>query len=321
MDTTGARILYGLIFLAVLLGVEGLYMFVRGTDRRQLAVNRRMKLAPGEDATFISPDILRKRILGGVVSQWMLKNITNLEQAFWTANIKITPARGLVYCSAVFVAVLGVLTLAPVPFMLQLAVALLLAYGVPFLVLQVIVSTQRAKFNEQLPDAINLITRGLQAGHPVPVALNLVAREMADPIGSQFGNALDEINLGRDRALALRDVATRFPSPEFLFFIAAIEMQRESGGNLVGILDNLTKVIRERSNMKKKAMAVSAEGRLTACIVGALPWLLLAYLLAFNRDFILNTVDDKMFWPLMGGGFLNWCFGIFLITKLVNIKV
>src|SRR5690349_22093013 len=147
MDTTGARILYGLIFLAVLLGVEGLYMFVRGTDRRQLAVNRRMKLAPGEDATFISPDILRKRILGGVVSQWMLKNIPNLEQAFWTANIKITPARGLAYCSAVFVALLAGLTLAPIPFMLQLGVPLLLAYGVPFLVLQVIVSTQRSKFN------------------------------------------------------------------------------------------------------------------------------------------------------------------------------
>src|SRR5262249_39613513 len=160
-------------------------------------------------------------------------------------NIKITPARAAMYCTAVFVAVLGALTLAPVPFLLQLGVALLFAYGVPFLVLQVTVSTQRQKFNEQLPDAINLITRGLQAGHPVPVALNLVAREMADPIGSQFGQALDEINLGRDRALALRDVATRFPSPEFLFFIAAIEMQRESGGNLVGILDNLTKVIRE----------------------------------------------------------------------------
>src|SRR5690349_3081029 len=139
MDTTGARILYGLIFLAVLLGVEGLYMFVRGTDRRQLAVNRRMKLVPGEEKTFISPDILRKRILGGAISQWMLKNVPNLEQAFWTANIRITPARGLIYCSAAFVALLGVLTLAPVPFVLVLGMALLLAYGVPFLVLQVIV--------------------------------------------------------------------------------------------------------------------------------------------------------------------------------------
>ena len=321
MDTTGARILYGLIFLAVLLGVEGLYMFVRGADRRQLAANRRMKMAPGADATFISPDLLRKRILGGAMSQWMVKNIPNLEQAFWSANITITPARGVLYCTAVFIALLGVLALAPVPFVLQLGLALLLAYGAPYLVLQTIVSSQRRKFNDQLPDAINLITRGLQAGHPVPVALNLVAREMADPIGSQFGGALDEINLGRDRSLALRDIAARFPSPEFLFFIAAIEMQRESGGNLVGILDNLTKVIRERSNMKKKAAAVSAEGKLTALIVGALPFLLLAYLLAFNPAFIMNALPDPMFWPLMGGAFLNWAFGIFLIAKLVNIKV
>jgi tight adherence protein B len=151
--------------------------------------------------------------------------------------------------------------------------------------------------------------------------MNLVAREMADPIGSQFGTALDEINLGRDRAVALRDVAARFPSPEFLFFIAAIEMQREAGGNLVGILDNLIKIIRERSNMKKKAFAVSAEGRLTAVIVGALPFLLLAYLLVFNPDFIMGSVDDPMFWPLMIGAFLNWGVGMVMIAKLVNIKV
>jgi tight adherence protein B len=73
--------------------------------------------------------------------------------------------------------------------------------------------------------------------------------------------------------------------------------------------------------MKKKAMAISAEGRLTACIVGALPFLLLAYLLIFNSDFIMNSVDDPMFWPLMIGALLNWCLGIFMISRLVNIKV
>jgi tight adherence protein B len=322
MDTTGARILYGLIFLAVLLGVEGLYMFVRGTDRRQLAVNRRMKMAPGADESFLSPDLLRKRILGGPISQWLVKNIPSLEQAFWSANITITPARAALYCTVVFVLSLGVLmALGGMPFLVQLALSLVVAYGAPIVVLQSIVATQRKKFNEQLPDAINLITRGLQAGHPVPVALNLVAREMADPIGSQFGNALDEINLGRDRTAALRDIAARFPSPELLFFIAAVEMQREAGGNLVGILDNLVKIIRERANMKKKAFAVSAEGRLTAVIVGALPFLLLAYLLVFNRDFIMGSVDDPMFWPLMIGAFANWAVGMFMIAKLVNIKV
>ena len=106
-----------------------------------------------------------------------------------------------------------------------------------------------------------------------------------------------------------------------MFFIAAIEMQRESGGNLVGILDNLTKVVRERSHLKKKALAVSAEGRLTAVIVGALPYVLGVFLFLTNPDLILGVWDHPLFFPIMTGAWLLWLVGIITIWRMVNIKV
>ena len=137
---------------------------------------------------------------------------------------------------------------------MALGAAIALGFGLPFVILNFAVDRERKKFSAQLPDAINLITRGLQAGHPVPVALNLVAREMADPIGGEFGHVIDEINFGRDRGVALREVSKKYPDPDFMFFLSAIEMQRETGGNLVGILDNLTKIIREAHTYAEKGV-------------------------------------------------------------------
>ena len=322
MSISITQVLYAAIFLAILLVVEGIYLFVRGSDQREQAANRRMKLAKQGDAATLKPSLLRNNVLGGGVSQYLFALLPKLEHAFWAANIKTTPGKALLYCCLAFAGILfALLTLTPLPLLFKLVISAFLAFGLPLLVLQITVGRQRKAFDEQLPDAINLITRGLQAGHPVQVAFGMVSREMADPIGSQFGNAIDEINFGRDRTAALRDIAERFPNPEFLFFIAAVEMQRESGGNLVGILDNLVTVIRERSNLKKKAYAVSAEGRLTAVMVGALPYVLMAFLLLTNASFILDVVDDPNFWPLMGGAWVLWLVGMIMIWRMVNIKV
>lgn len=315
-------LIYALVFLSILLVIEGAYMFTRGSNAREIAVNRRMKIAKATEGNVLSPSLFRKEVLGGAVSKFLLSALPDLEHAFRAANVKITPARALAFALAAFVGVVLLMqTTAIVPPLLEIAIAGLLCFGVPMLVLNIAVGNQRKRFDEQLPDALNLVTRGLQAGHPVQVAFNLVAKEMSDPIGSEFGNAIDEMNFGRDRATALRSISERFPNPEFMFFIAAVEMQRESGGNLVTILDNLVTVIRERSNLKKKAFAVSAEGRLTAVIVGSLPYFLLGFLLATNPDFILGSIKEPLFWPLMTGAWCLWLVGMIIIWRMVNIKV
>jgi tight adherence protein B len=315
-------LLYALVFLSIVMVIQGGYLFGRSNNAREIAVNRRMQVARKSEENTVSPTLLRNKVLGGPVTRFLLSAMPHLEHAFWAANLKITPGQAFAYAAAAFAfVVLLFQTTSIMPPMLELAVAAAICFGIPLLLLNVAVSQQRKKFDDQLPDALNLVTRGLQAGHPVQVAFSLVAKEMPDPIGTEFGNALDEMNFGRDRAEALRAISARYPNPEFMFFIAAVEMQRESGGNLVTILDNLVTIIRERSNLKKKALAVSAEGRLTAVIVGALPYLLLGFLLATNPDFILGSIDEPLFWPLMVGAWCLWLFGMVVIWRMVNIKV
>jgi tight adherence protein B len=315
-------IVYALVFITILLLVEGVFLFMTGTSARDAAVNRRMEVVKRTDTTSIAPSLLRNKVIGGALSQWLLKATPNLERAFWAANLSITPVRAAIMCITVFaVLMIGLSVWGFFPLIMQLVIAAGVAFGLPLLVLNIAVDRQKQKFADQLSDAINLITRGLQAGHPIPVALGLVARELPDPIGSQFGTALDEMNFGRDRAVALREIGLRFPVPEFLFFVAAMEMQRKSGGNLVGVLDNLVKTMRERANLEKKAFAVSAEGRLTAVIVGSMPYLLLIFFLLTNPGFILDQVENPMFWPLMMGAWVMWLIGMIMIWRMVNIKV
>ncbi len=315
-------IIYTLVFLSILLIVEGIYLFGFASNGREEAVNRRMQLAQRRDSNAVAPSLMRQRVMGSQLSQVLLKYFPSLERSFWAAGLSITPGRAFIACVLALSAILAFLSFtAPMPFLFDVVIAGLLAFGIPILALNIAVQAQQKKFAEQMPDAINLVTRGLQAGHPVPVAFGLVAREMPDPIGTQFGTALDEKNFGRDRALALRDIGERFPNPEFLFFTAAVEMQRESGGNLVNILDNLVKTMRERANLKKKAFAMSAEGRLTAVIVGSLPYIMLAYFLGTNPSFILDQIENPMFWLMMGGAWVMWLIGMITIWRMVNIKV
>ena len=322
MNITINQIIYALVFVSIVLIVEAIYYFLRGSDHQELAANRRMQVVQKSDTGVLNPSIMRKEVIGGAFSRGLFKIAPNLERMFLVANLRITPG-ALVGLSILLVAVVFYFLrfVVTVPVGMAFGASLIIGLGLPFLVLNIIVSIQRGKFSEQLPNAINLISRGLQAGHPVPVAFELVAKEMPDPLGGEFGNVIDEINFGRDRNKSLRDVAKKFPDPDFKFFLAAVEMQRETGGNLVEILDNLSRIIRERSNMKKKAMAVSAEGRLTLLIVGSLPYILLGFLMSSNPSFILDVVDHPVFWPMMGGAWILWLIGVIWIWRMVDIKV
>lgn len=322
MGITINQIILALVFVSIVLAVEGVFYFLRGSDARELAANRRMKVASKQDRSVLNPSLMREEVLGGITSRAIFKLMPAIEELFWVANIAIKPIYAVVGSILLAIAIFFAFqTFLSMPVLVALGFGAMLGLGIPYLILKSMADGQRKKFSEQLPNAINLISRGLQAGHPVPVTFELVARELEDPIGGQFGKVIDEINFGRDRDVALRDVGKKFPDPDFKFFLAAIEMQRETGGNLVEILDNLSKIIRERSNMRKKAWAISSEGRMTLMIVGSLPYLLLAYFLMTNPPFILDAVDHELFWPLMGGAQALWVVGVIWIWKMVNIKV
>lgn len=321
MNLTAVQIVQAIAFIAVILAVEGLYLFIRSNDRREKAANRRMRIAAERNERVLNPELFRKQIEGGALSDLIGGVLPGVRRLVWRAAVNVTPAQFFAVMGAIFVLVLVVATgvlKAPIGVALMFAAAL--GFGFPYMFLVFLAGRRERKFNDQLPTSIDIMVRGLQAGHPVPVAIEMVAREVEDPIGSEFGHALDEMNYGQDRGVALRSIATRFTSPEFLFLVSSIEMQKETGGNLAEILTNLSKVIRERATMRKKIVAMSAEGRISCFVVGGLPFALVLAIMGLNPSFFTEVAGDVLFWPMIGGGFVLWFLGITWIWRMVNFK-
>src|SRR5271156_6050457 len=147
-----------------------------------------------------------------------------------------------------------------------------------------------------------MIVRSLRAGHPVPIAINMVAREMADPIGSEFGMVSDEITYGADLETAMRNLYGRLGSDDLPLFITAVGIQASTGGNLAEILENLSGVIRQRFKMRRKVRALAAEGRASALILSALPIGLFAVVLITSPEFYASVWHEHLTKMLLAGG-------------------
>lgn len=321
MSVTLIQLVQAVAFIAVILAVEGLYLFIRSTDRREKAANRRMAIAAARNERVLNPELFRKQVEGGFLSSLIGDVIPGFTRLIWRAAIRLKPAEFfMIMCAIAAATGLLIAGVMRAPLLFSLVVSGLLGFAVPCFVLNALAERREKRFADQLPMAIDIMVRGLQAGHPVPVAIEMVAREVEDPIGSEFGHALDEMNYGLDRGVAMRNISTRFANPEFRFLVSSIEMQKETGGNLAEILSNLSKVIRERATMRKKIVAISAEGRITCFVVGGLPFLLVLAIMGLNPAFFMEVVDDKLFWPMIGGGFVLWVLGISWIWRMVNFK-
>src|SRR5690606_28003604 len=157
-------------------------------------------------------------------------------------------------------------------------------------------SRRHKLFGIQLPEALELITRSLKAGHPVPVAISMVAREMPDSIGTEFGLVADEVTYGSDLVSALHSMYGRVGHEDLPLFVTAVSIQSTSGGNLREILDGLSTVIRERGKLKRKVRSISTEGRISAYILTAVPALLGAGIMMLMPSFYGDVMDETLTW-------------------------
>ena len=174
---------------------------------------------------------------------------------------------------------------------------------------------------EQFPVALDVFVRGLRAGHPIAAALDLLTVEMPDPIGSQFGMVVDEVTYGADLRDALQAMADRWDLDDMRMFVVSLSVQSETGGNLAEILENLSKVIRERASMMMKVRALSSEGRMTAIMLTALPVLAFTVLFIGNPGFYLDVADDPAFFPGFVGLIMLYVIGFVTIRRMVDLKV
>jgi tight adherence protein B len=177
------------------------------------------------------------------------------------------------------------------------------------------------RFQEQLPDALELIARSLRAGHAFAGGLKMVAEEFSDPIGPEFDNVVDEINFGVDFTKALKNLSRRIDCEDLRYFIISVTVQRETGGNLTEILDNIAYIIRERFKLQGKVKALSAEGKFSAYILIGLPFLIGLAVFALNPGYISPLLTDPIGKGMIAMGVILMVLGMYVIKGMINIKV
>lgn len=190
---------------------------------------------------------------------------------------------------------------------------------VPFLIVRVARTKRLRLFEEQFPEAIDLLARALRAGHSFPTGLTMAADEIPEPVGSEFKLVYDRQNFGMPLGDALKGLADRVPVLDARFFVTAVLTQRETGGNLSEVLDNLSSVIRDRFKVKRQVRVVTAHGRITGWILAGLPPSLAGVLCFVSPDHMKTLVTDPLGIQMLAVAGVLQVSGTFIIRKLVNV--
>jgi tight adherence protein B len=178
-----------------------------------------------------------------------------------------------------------------------------------------------AKFEEKFPEAIDTLARAVRAGHAFTTALEMIANEVAEPVAGEFRQLYEEQKFGLPVRDALLNLADRVPLVDIKFFVTAVMLQRETGGNLAEILDNLSYVIRERFKILRQVRVHTAQGRLTMVLLMALPPTVVVVMLVINPGFIQPLFSDPIGHALIVGGITMQTLGYFVIRRIIRIQV
>ncbi len=321
-----------LIFASVFLAAEATVSWMRSRSGSLRAVNKRLKLMEsGLDREVVLSQLRRTRDSSFDFLPFGLSGLgRRFERILQSSGIIMPPRNiiflmlagsGLIFAVTLFGATLGGYSVTIGITQLAAAFSLAMGIGAPLIVLTRLSDRRRAKMQQQFPVALDVFVRGLRAGHPISAALDLLTSEMQDPIGSEFGIVVDEVNYGADLRDSLQNMANRWDMEDMQMFVVSLSIQSETGGNLAEILENLSGVIRERASMMMKVRALSSEGRMTAWILTALPILSFVGLFLSRPSFYLDVATDTAF--IIGFSMLVILYfvGFFTIRRLIDLKV
>jgi tight adherence protein B len=176
------------------------------------------------------------------------------------------------------------------------------------------------RFAELLPDSIDVMVRGLRAGYPMPAALDLVAKEMPEPVGTEFALTSDEISFGQDIRAAIDNLYRRVGQDDLLFLIMAINVQSQTGGNLAEILGSLSRLLRNRAKVKMKVRALSADGRMSAVVLSLIPFILFGLISLISPSYFGEVRDHPLVVPALIYATISLVLGNIVMYRMVNFK-
>ncbi|HEX3701231.1 MAG TPA: type II secretion system F family protein [Phenylobacterium sp.] len=319
MHADGKTLVLILVFAAVFTAAQAaIGLLSTATQKRRM--NQRLKIAEKVDGVSALVIELRKqRGLGA--------NGERAERLKWLSNLIV--ASGLPYDqkkwltyvgAAALIGAIGGFAATHMPLMV-LAGAVLGGVAGPIFVLKVMAGRRAKRLGFQLPQGLEIIVRSLEAGHPVPTAIALVGREMADPIGSEFGMATDEIAYGATLEQAIGRMSDRCQHPDVDLFAATVRLQERAGGNLTGLLKLNAATVRDRHKMRLKIKAASAEGRASAMILTSAPFVAFGLINVTNPRFYGDVSHDPMVrYGLIG--LLGWLFiGNLVMRRMIDMRL
>ena len=310
-------IVVALIFAAATLTVYAIYWIFVVSRREQRLFNRRLELSKSLDNPSAVLETLREERSFSNFSNPALRTLSD-----WLSQtgIPIKP-RSLGLSFLILYLVLSALVSIFLGFGLAvIALALLAAIAIMVFGLSYLRSRRIFNFAEQLPDAIDIITRGVRAGLPFSSSVTLVAREMADPVANEFGMLADEIAFGLDLRSALDNLYRRVGQEDLLFLTVAVSIQSQTGGNLGEILSRLSKLMRSRSKMRLKINALSAEGRLSAVALTLLPFALFLIINFLSPAYYSTVRGNALLEPAIYLGLSLLVVGNIIMYRMVHFK-
>jgi tight adherence protein B len=320
LDFNPIYLVWLFVALAAGLTVEAIYLMCFSTASYRSRINRRLMIS--KDRTDRESVLIELRRERGLTSGGDYRlNLVALNRLILQSGLTIGFGRLIVI--VVFVAVVAFAA----TFVIRgsvveaMAAALVGATVLPLFVLKVLRSRRQKTFGGQFPDALDIIVRSLRAGHPVPVAVTMVGREMKDPIGSEFGIVSDEITYGADLESAMRNLYARIGSDDLPLFVTAVAIQGATGGNLGEILENLSGVIRQRFKMRRKIRALAAEGRASAMILSSLPIGIFIVIQFIAPEFYGAVWHERLTELLLAGAGCWMLVGNLIMFKMVNFKI
>jgi tight adherence protein B len=315
-----------LSFVAAVLFIEGAYLTwnsYKGPESKRI-VRRLRSMSAGSDDNAQASSILKQRLLSEVPAmERLLLQIPRIHQID-----RLLQQSGLNWSVAFLMGTSALTGMAVfmVAAMFNQLPTICLILGVASSTLPSIYAvrarhTRLLKMEQQLPEALDLIGRALRAGHALQNGLKMVGEEMAEPISGEFRITSDEVNFGVAIQDALINLTTRVPSTDLRYFVIAVLIQRETGGNLTELLDNISTIIRGRLKLLGAVRVLSAEGRMSAWILSILPFALAGVINLLNPDFLAPLWGDPMGLKMMGGAGVMMTLGIFWMWRIIKIRV
>lgn len=318
-------VLFFCLLLIITFGVA--LLVLRPTETEKTLQSRLESIERGANGAITeeaAPDLIKRVNLSDIpLLERVLRQITpakSLQTYLAQADLEWSVGR---------VVVVTVLLLLLIPFLLSFFVPSLAILGISgviaalglYLFIYIKRSLRFDRFNELLPEAIDLLTRALKAGHSINAAIEMVSREVPDPVGTEFRRTFEEQNFGLPMREAMTNLASRVPLTDVQFVVTAILVQKETGGNLVEILEKTSTVLRERLRLKGQLSIYTAQGRLTGWILAGFPIFLFIGLNIVNPSYGRILLDDPFGRTLIYAGLTLMLIGGYIIRKIVNVKV